>query len=136
MSDVSRSRLPRLLSPCTPSLASSRCPADDERHEVYRRAAREHLHNITLRHWDIDMRKLGAKTLRAIVELGSESDRDDAIRREVGHQSGSETSCSCQMSMLLAVDSASIHGGLLALSELATTLKPDDGRREKVSNNP
>jgi hypothetical protein len=44
---------------------------------------REHLHHITLRHWDKHMRMLGARALRELVSLGGRVDREDAVEREV-----------------------------------------------------
>lgn len=55
----------------------------DASHLVYRDAMRKHLHNITLRHWDSDMRILGAKALSALVLAGSEDDLSTAIDTEV-----------------------------------------------------
>lgn len=42
-----------------------------------------HLHNITLRHWDVSMRTLGAITLRSMLDLGQPQDVDDSMGREV-----------------------------------------------------
>lgn len=44
---------------------------------------RKYLHNITLRHWDPDMRILGAKALSALVNAGTDHDLDTAIDTEV-----------------------------------------------------
>jgi hypothetical protein len=44
---------------------------------------REHLHGITLRHWDEAMRTAGAGALRDILDLGHEEELDNAIEREV-----------------------------------------------------
>ena len=39
------------------------------RHEVYRSFLLDHFSRTTLRHWDKEMRQLGAAALRAIVDL-------------------------------------------------------------------
>jgi hypothetical protein len=44
---------------------------------------RNHLHHITLRHWDTAMRTLGATALKDLLELGTKEDVDDSIAREV-----------------------------------------------------
>ena len=55
------------------------------RHAVYRQRMREHLHNVTLRHWDTAMRIQGATALRALLELGDYSHVADAVGKEVKH---------------------------------------------------
>jgi hypothetical protein len=57
--------------------------ADEARHAVYRRKMRDHLHHITLRHWDEAMRTLAAVALKDLLRLGDDSDLNDAIDREV-----------------------------------------------------
>ena len=52
-------------------------------HRIYREPMRAHLHHITLRHWDKNMRVLGARALRELVQLGGSADLSDAIEREV-----------------------------------------------------
>ena len=58
------------------------------KHRVYREKMREHLHYITLRHWDRNMRSLGAVALKEILELSGQDDIDDAIAREVRELKG------------------------------------------------
>jgi hypothetical protein len=43
---------------------------------------REYLHGITLRHWDEAMRTAGAVALRDVLELGEDTEMQDAIDRE------------------------------------------------------
>jgi hypothetical protein len=52
-------------------------------HGMYRGALRQHLHNISLRHWDKSVRDLGSRALRDIVKIGGTEDLDDAIATEV-----------------------------------------------------
>lgn len=73
-------------------------------HAVYRTALREHLHNITLRHWDGAMRVSGAQTLAALLALAPE-DIEDSSTRELAH--------------VAAFDPTSAHGALLALAQIA-----------------
>lgn len=83
-------------------------------HEVYRKAFREHLHNITLRHWDAAMRVAGAPALASLLQL-EPADIPDSVARE--------------LAQLSSFDSASAHGALLALSRIAPMLG-DDGKTE------
>lgn len=63
---------------------SDRNNADgDDSHRTYRNVMIQHLHNITLRHWDLDLRILGAKALSALVTAGTDTDLDSAIDTEV-----------------------------------------------------
>ncbi|ORY25084.1 armadillo-type protein [Naematelia encephala] len=87
-------------------------------HEVYRTALRNHLHNITLRHWDIAMRTLGATTLRSLLELSELADLEESINREINE--------------LSSLDSTSVHGALVSLGQVAGLLKDDDDRRMKI----
>ena len=64
---------------------------------------------ITLRHWDDDMRRLASRSLRKICEL-------DLLSL------GPEIMKDCAR-LLHSVDTADIHGGLLSLSELACAFK-------------
>ncbi|KAF9241181.1 tubulin folding cofactor D C terminal-domain-containing protein [Melanogaster broomeanus] len=74
-------------------------------HIEYRPGLIDHLISITLRHWDVAMRQLGAKSLRLICEI------DLAVLGP---------SCVSRLALLLrSVDTDDIHGGLLALGELA-----------------
>ncbi|TXT16051.1 hypothetical protein VHUM_00554 [Vanrija humicola] len=75
-------------------------------HTVYRAAMREFLHNITLRHWDIAMRNLGAVALKAILALSSPDEVSDSITRE--------------LAQVPSLDSCSAHGALAALTQIAS----------------
>lgn len=78
------------------------------------------------------MRTLGARALSALVIAGSGADLEDAIAQEVSHIACNHRLTS-QIRMLSAVDTGSIHGGLLALNELASVLAPNDARKTQVS---
>ena len=52
-------------------------------HAVYRKRMREHLHQVTLRHWDSAMRTLGSTALTNMLRLGSPGDLQDSMDREV-----------------------------------------------------
>lgn len=54
---------------------------------MYRSQMRDHLHNITLRHWDTAMRVLGAAALRALLALSGEDQLYESIHREVSAHS-------------------------------------------------
>lgn len=60
---------------------------------------------VTLRHWDEDMRRLGSQSLRKICELNV-ADLGPGMVRECAQ-------------LLRSPDAIDVHGGLLALSELA-----------------
>lgn len=83
-------------------------------HELYRKAFREHLHNITLRHWDGAMRSAGAAALASLLELDQADVRD---------------SCDRELAQITSFDSASNHGALLALARIASMLD-DSGKAE------
>lgn len=53
------------------------------RHEEYRTALVDHLISITLRHWDMAMRQLGAKSLRLICEIDLDALVPPCIQRLV-----------------------------------------------------
>ncbi|CAK9785549.1 ARM repeat-containing protein [Cutaneotrichosporon oleaginosum] len=76
-------------------------------HPVYRAALREHLHNITLRHWDVAMRTGGAGTLAALLALAPE---------DVGNSTTRELAC------VAAFDPTSAHGALIALAQIAPSV--------------
>ncbi|KAF5389176.1 hypothetical protein D9757_003527 [Collybiopsis confluens] len=84
-------------------------------HQEYRSYLLDHLLNVTLRHWDISMRRLGAQSLRHICLIDMDNLGFDAIQR-------------CVI-LLEATDNSDIHGGLLGLTELAL------GYREIYSGN-
>ncbi|KAF8133796.1 TBCD protein [Boletus edulis] len=74
-------------------------------HLEYRSSLINHLISTTLRHWDIMMRQLGAKSLRLICEIELAS---------LG------PACVLRLTPLLrSVDTSDIHGAMLALAEVA-----------------
>lgn len=120
------------------------CPALNSRHTEYRLFLIDHLLNVTLRHWDISMRALGAQSLRLICELDL-----PVLGPECAHQ----TVCSSspfifaaskvlspgdQVRLLDSADAVDIHGSLLALTELSDAYRHSgdaalDQRRRDVS---
>ncbi|KAK8845579.1 hypothetical protein IAR55_006295 [Kwoniella newhampshirensis] len=84
-------------------------------HKVYRDGMLEHLHHITLRHWDSAMRIQGAAALKSLLESGSEEDLDRSLYREVNE--------------LPSLDAINVHGALLALTQIARLLTESDKRR-------
>lgn len=56
-------------------------------HKIYRDELRDHLHSITLQHWDEAMRTAGAGALRDLLLLSSESDLTESVAREVSFRS-------------------------------------------------
>ncbi|KAI0822273.1 TBCD protein [Trametes gibbosa] len=82
-------------------------------HEEYRAFLIDHLLSVTLRHWDPAMRQIGAQSLRAICELDLPRLGPEMISRAA--------------KLLGMPDSSDIHGGLLALTELATAFGISQG---------
>ncbi|KIN99611.1 hypothetical protein M404DRAFT_16471 [Pisolithus tinctorius Marx 270] len=74
-------------------------------HEEYRPALVDHLISITLRHWDVVMRQLAAKSLRLICEINLDKLSPPCIQRLAR--------------LLTSVDVATIHGAVAALTEIA-----------------
>ena len=72
----------------------------------------QHLTQVTLRHWDDAMRRLGSRSLRKICELNLLS-------------LGPEVMKDCAR-LLHSVDTTDIHGDLLSLSELACAFEYSD----------
>ncbi|KAH9841553.1 TBCD protein [Rhodofomes roseus] len=91
-------------------------------HLEYRLSLIDHLLSVTLRHWDPQMRQLGAQSLRAICELDLPSLGPDSAARAARFLQGPDT-----------ID---IHGALAVLTELAASYRDsghDLGReRRKV----
>ncbi|KAJ9100981.1 hypothetical protein QFC19_005377 [Naganishia cerealis] len=83
-------------------------------HEEYQSAMLEHLHYITLRHWDPAMRLIGAQSLRLISEL-NDTLPSQALQLEI-EQLGS-------------VELANIHGALAAAYELACLYRARSDQR-------
>ncbi|KAL1689403.1 armadillo-type protein [Schizophyllum commune] len=78
-------------------------------HPEYRIFLFDHLLDVTLRHWDPSMRRLGSQSLKLLCLL----DLDVLGLKAVDKAS----------KLLQAVDGTDIHGGLLALSEVAAAYK-------------
>lgn len=91
-------------------------------HEEYRTALVDHLISITLRHWDMAMRQLGAKSLRLICEIDLDALAPPCIQRLAR--------------LLSSVDVASVHGAVAALTEIADAYKSfdhkGDGTRREI----
>ncbi|KAL4080682.1 armadillo-type protein [Scleroderma citrinum] len=91
-------------------------------HEEYRSALLDHLISITLRHWDTAMRQLGAKTLRLVCEIDLDTLAPPCIQRLAR--------------LLSSVDMASVHGAVVALTEIADAYKQfdhkGDGTRREI----
>ncbi|KAF8955289.1 TBCD protein [Flammula alnicola] len=78
-------------------------------HPEYRDFLFDHLLNVVLRHWDISMRELGSQSLRLICSHDLYVLAPRAIEKIV--------------LLLESLDLADVHGGLLALSEIAIAYK-------------
>ncbi|KAJ7250897.1 armadillo-type protein [Mycena haematopus] len=83
-------------------------------HVEYRAFLFDHLLNVTARHWDVGMRRLGAQALRLIC----------APRTRIWEMGG-------EAKLLESADVADLHGALLALGEIAgayreSTLPPEE----------
>ncbi|KAI0732028.1 TBCD protein [Fomitopsis betulina] len=91
-------------------------------HVVYRPFLIDHLLSVTLRHWDPQMRQLGAQSLRAVCELDLP---------QLGPESAARVA-----QFLQGPDIGDIHGALAALTELAAAYRDSDqdleGERRKV----
>ncbi|KIK93339.1 hypothetical protein PAXRUDRAFT_145292 [Paxillus rubicundulus Ve08.2h10] len=93
-------------------------------HIEYRPGLIDHLLSITLRHWDVAMRQLGAKSLRLICEV------DLALLGP---------SCIPRLALLLrSIHTTDNHGGLLALGELSDAYRQSgpegDEKRLEIFN--
>ncbi|WVO16748.1 hypothetical protein L204_104432 [Cryptococcus depauperatus] len=82
-------------------------------HEVYREKMLQHLHNITLRHWDCVMRVQGALALNSLLKFDSGS-IEKSMQQEIEN--------------LSSIDSMNAHGALTALCQIAQLFKCDDER--------
>ncbi|KAG8936298.1 hypothetical protein FRC02_003235 [Tulasnella sp. 418] len=78
-------------------------------HVEYRSLLTNHLLTITLKHWDPSMRQLGSTALAEIAKLNISEDGPTCAFRAA--------------TLLSSPDSDEVHGGLLALSELAKIYK-------------
>ncbi|THH10470.1 hypothetical protein EW145_g1291 [Phellinidium pouzarii] len=68
-----------------------------------------HLFEVTVRHWDENIRRLGAQAIRKICELDLSNLGPQMIQRA--------------STLLISVDTTYVHGGLLTLSELASAFQ-------------
>ncbi|PAV17192.1 TBCD [Pyrrhoderma noxium] len=85
-------------------------------YKEYTEATLKHLTEVTLRHWDVSMRSLGAQSLKKVCELNLEEHGPQTLGR---------------LSVLLrSVDTTDVHGALLALGELAESFC--DSKNEKL----
>ena len=85
-------------------------------YKEYTEAILKHLTEVTLRHWDVSMRSLGAQSLKKVCELNLEEHGPQMLGR---------------LSVLLrSVDTTDVHGAILALSELAESFR--DSKSEKL----
>ncbi|KAK4685879.1 tubulin-specific chaperone D, partial [Tremellales sp. Uapishka_1] len=96
----------------------------------YRTAMREHLHHITLRHWDVTMRVLGANALREILLLDVEENVQDSMDREV--RCFVRRVIDGQIHELSSLDAANVHGALVALQHVSSISSLASGRRSKI----
>ncbi|KAJ7600517.1 TBCD protein [Mycena floridula] len=78
-------------------------------HSEYRMFLFDHIINVTLRHWDITMRELGAQSLRLICLQDMSGLGPQAIARTA--------------ILLESVDLTDLHGGLLALTEISVAYR-------------
>ncbi|KAL1728580.1 armadillo-type protein [Schizophyllum commune] len=78
-------------------------------HPEYRIFLFDHLLDVTLRHWDAFMRRLGSQSLKLLCLLDLDVLGPKAVEKA--------------SKLLQAVDGTDIHGGLLALSEVAAAYK-------------
>ncbi|KAJ7175827.1 armadillo-type protein [Mycena filopes] len=78
-------------------------------HAEYRSFLFDHLLNVTARHWDVSMRRLGAQSLRLICGADLSALGPLVITRAA--------------KLLESADNADLHGALLALTEIATAYR-------------
>ncbi|KAF7365242.1 TFCD-C domain-containing protein [Mycena venus] len=78
-------------------------------HVEYRGFLFDHLLNVTARHWDVSMRRLGAQSLRLICRTDLHTLGPLVIARAA--------------KLLESADTADLHGALLALAEIATAYR-------------
>ncbi|KAL1722870.1 armadillo-type protein [Schizophyllum commune] len=78
-------------------------------HPEYRIFLFDHLLDVTLRHWDPSMRRLGSQSLKLLCLLDLDVLGPKAVEKA--------------SKLLQAVDGTDVHGGLLALSEVAAAYK-------------
>ncbi|KAJ6559228.1 TBCD protein [Mycena vulgaris] len=81
-------------------------------HLEYRAFLFDHLLNVTARHWDVSMRRLGAQSLRLICSAHLPTLGPLVIARAA--------------KLLESVDNADLHGALLGLTEIAVAYRESD----------
>ncbi|KAF5311690.1 hypothetical protein D9611_009412 [Ephemerocybe angulata] len=73
-------------------------------HPEYRDFLLDHVLNVVLRHWDVSIRELGSQSLKNLCLIDLDSMATKALQTVIP--------------LLESIDTADVHGGLLALSEL------------------
>ncbi|KAJ7044089.1 TBCD protein [Mycena alexandri] len=81
-------------------------------HVEYRGFLFDHLLNVTARHWDVSMRRLGAQSLRLICGADLPVLGPLVVKRAA--------------KLLESADNADLHGALLALTEIAAACRESD----------
>nr|XP_019014520.1 uncharacterized protein I206_00602 [Kwoniella pini CBS 10737]OCF53301.1 hypothetical protein I206_00602 [Kwoniella pini CBS 10737] len=87
-------------------------------HQVYRDRMRNHLHHITLRHWDTVIRSQAAQALQSVLKLGDDRDIQDSLDREVKE--------------FQSLDSVNVHGALVASRYIAELFDENDQRKIRI----
>ncbi|KAL9940648.1 hypothetical protein V8E36_000136 [Tilletia maclaganii] len=96
-----------------------RCATEVAVHDVYRPHLLDHLLTVTISHWDRSMRTLAAAGIRAIVALDFDGQAKHVATR--------------LLEMVSKPDTLSVHGTLLALSQLAElTAEHADSKHSQV----
>ncbi|KAE8232318.1 hypothetical protein CF326_g2657 [Tilletia indica] len=81
------------------------CAPDVARHDEYRPPLLNHLLTVTISHWDRSMRTLAAESIRALVDINFEAQAEQVTSTLLGS--------------VKRHDAFTVHGSLLALSQLA-----------------
>ncbi|WRT63818.1 uncharacterized protein IL334_000743 [Kwoniella shivajii] len=87
-------------------------------YKIYRDKMRNHLHRITLRHWDSAMRIQASQALQSLLRLGGDADLQDSLERELNE--------------LPSLDAVNVHGALVALTQMSHLLCDKDERRQTI----
>ncbi|EJD50758.1 ARM repeat-containing protein [Auricularia subglabra TFB-10046 SS5] len=89
---------------------------------AYRQALLDHVIEVVIRHWDPDMRQLGALSLRAVCSVDHSTSGSEAVRRLAD--------------ALTSMDIFTVNGALLGLAELAAMYShlgaPKEGTDDKL----
>lgn len=117
----------------TYALVKSTSPVSVKRHVHYRPFLVDHLFGTTLRHWEFEMRVLGAQSLRVISELDLPKLGPENAARAVWrlYHGGRGLLTTRQAELLSYPDISEIHGGLVALAELASSFKAHSLKQER-----